>query len=330
MMKRSSPVLFALLAMLTARVCRADDDSTQAVLDRHPEWQTDEKAHMIAIEVLIVEVNEEKTRDLGLKYGYARTDVEKIVEGADVVLGSPLAPVQLPAFSSDALGQTKVGFTNHLPGLGVNLVGMDVGGGVVSARLRALLDQGQARVTARPIVLALHDSEALISVGSEMPYQDFNVVAGYITMPDVKFETVGIKMQIKPRIIDLKAQSVELNITNIEIGSVSNFITTQNVDRPVFNKADTRTKVTLKAGETFQISGLKAERKSSVREGIPYLMDIPLMGALFSSRKEVASGVDILFFVTPHIIPPGQNMLVPFDFINGSDLLAEGVKTQTQ
>jgi type II secretory pathway component GspD/PulD (secretin) len=199
---------------------------------------------------------------------------------------------------------------------------MDVNGGVLSARLRTLLDKGDAQIVTRPIVLALNNTLTMLQVGSKVPFQDVNPTTGY---PIISEGTVGVSMEVKPSILDLVTQSVELDITKVEVSTLSNFMTTQNVNRPVFNTSNTRTKVTLKSGETYQLSSMKGRRSKTVREGIPVLMHIPILGHLFSSRSEVMQNVDVLFFVTPHIVPPGQNVLLPFDFQHGTDLVQEGV-----
>lgn len=293
-------------------------------LDRFSEWRSDPDVYMIAIEVLVVEVNEDKTRDLGLKFGYIRTDVEKIVEGADVVLGRPLGSVQVPDFNAgNALGN-RVSFAPRLPGLGLSLSGMDINGGVLQIKLRALLDRGEARVTTRPIVLARNGTEAEIHVISEVPYQDIEIKRDK-EHPIVSNKKVGVNMKVKPTILDLTEQTVQLEITQAEVSSISTFITTQNIDRPVLNKTNTATRITLHSGETYQVSSLKGRRVRTFREGIPFLMRVPFFGHFFSSREEVEEGFDILFFVTPHIVPPGRNVLLPYDFLHGQDLIEQGL-----
>jgi type II secretory pathway component GspD/PulD (secretin) len=290
------------------------------------EWQGDPGSFMVAIEILVVEVKENRTRELGLDYGLVRgAGSGSVIEGGSLLLGPPVPSTSVPTFSGDGLGRATIGFESRLPGLGVNLVGMDVDGHVFSAKLRALLEQGDARITSRPIVLALHGTPASISVGSEIPYQDVRI-NGAVEEPVVAFENVGVKMEIVPVVVDLARGALELDVRQIEVSSVSNFITVRQVDRPVFETAGTRTRITMHSGETIQMSSLKGRRSSLSREGIPVLMHIPLIKHLFSSRKEVFESVDILFFLTPHLVPPGRNLLVPYDFAHGKDLVQNGVE----
>lgn len=288
------------------------------------EWEGDPGAFMVAMEILVIEINENRTRDLGLNYGAAGSG-GSVLEGGSLLLGPAVPATRVPDLSVDSLGRASVGFESRLPGLGINLVGMDVSGAVLSARLRALLDQGEARITSRPIVLALHGTPASISVGSEVPYQDVRINVDHEELV-VAFEDVGVKMEIVPTVVDLAREVIELDVRQIEVSSVSNFLTVRQVDRPIFETADTRTRITMHGGETIQMSSLKGRRSRIIREGIPVLMHIPLLGNLFSSREEVFESVDILFFLTPHLIPPGRNLLVPYDFEHGQDLVRNGVE----
>jgi hypothetical protein len=77
----------------------------------------------------------------------------------------------------------------------------------------------------------------------------------------VDFRKVGVLMEVIPTIETLRPVGVAtLDISRLEVSTVSNFITTRNVDRPVFTRSATQTRVTLAAGETFVIGGLKTRR----------------------------------------------------------------------
>ena len=229
-----------------------------------------------------------------------------------------------------ALGLTNLGFRSQLPGIGATLTGMDVNGAVISARLRALLGEGEARILNRSIIHSLNQKTAKINIGRKVPYQDVTVRNNRETLV-VTSEEVGVSLEIKPTIIDLASRVVELDITKVKVTSVSRLETTNNVEVPVCNTAETKTRNAINHGEPFQLSRLRARRDTELREGIPILMHIPLLGPLlFSSHERVISSVDILFFITPHIVEPGKNVLLPFDFLHGEDLIREGVSLQVQ
>lgn len=285
------------------------------------EWAGDPAVHMIAIEALVVEINEDKTQSLGVHAGLARKDgAGNVIEGADFIFGPSFSAAPLPIFRGDGSG-TQTGFAPRLPGIGVNFQGVDIDGAVFSARLRALLDTGDARITTRPVILSMNGAKAVIDVGSKVPYQDFTVAGA----PQVAEQTIGVTMEVTPNILDLLAGTLELDITKVQVTSLSQILSSENIDRPVFSTSDTRTRVKMRSGETYRLSSFKKRTKAKIREGVPVLMHIPLLGRLFSGEQEVERGVDVLFFITPHIIPPGQNAVVPYDFKRASDIVHQSL-----
>ena len=275
-------------------------------------WRDDPNRHMVAVEALVVEINEERTRDLGIRYGFNDIDDGSVVDGGDVSLGQPLDTFRVPMLIRDPQGLTSVGFDDRMPGLGVSLAGMNIGSTVVSARLRALLEQGDAAIRTRPIAVALNNTPVLIQSIDSVPYLDRKEKGDL----SVAYENVGVQMRVVPQIKDLRTRLVELDIQNLEVSSVSSFITTQNIDRPVFNKSSTDTGVTLREGETFVVGGLKTRRAVHSEDRVPILGTIPILGALFRSRADLERNMDVLFFITPYILQPGQNFLLPYDFQN--------------
>jgi type II secretory pathway component GspD/PulD (secretin) len=135
---------------------------------------------------------------------------------------------------------------------------------------------------------------------------------------------VGVLMEATPEIVSLRPGVATLDITKLEVSAVSTFFTTKNVDRPVFAKSATKTKVTLADGETFVVGGLKTRRTEHNEDRVPILGDIPLLGLLFRSQMDIERNLDVLFFITPCILAPGENFLLPYDFKNQEAL---GVKT---
>jgi type II secretory pathway component GspD/PulD (secretin) len=119
---------------------------------------------------------------------------------------------------------------------------------------------------------------------------------------------------------------VTLEIDRLEVSSVSSFITQENIDRPVFNSSETSTKVTLNEGETLIVGGLKTRRVTKFEERVPILGSIPVLGWFFKSVEDVERDVDVLFFITPHILAPGENFLIPADFNNRFALGIEPVE----
>lgn len=274
--------------------------------------------HMVAIEALVIEVDEERARQLGFNYGLSTLDSNggnssSVLDGGNVGLGpSAFSPASVATLAEQVNGSTSVGFANRMPGLGISLVGMNVDSSVISAELRALVDHGEAVVRTRPVGVALNKTEVRIETVDELPYVDINAGGNL----NIQKKNVGVKLQVTPYIDPDYPGAVTLDISNIEVSSGSRFMTLQDIDRPVITISKTHTKITLREGETFVIGGLKTRRKTVEEKKVPILGHIPIIKWLFTSRHEVVRNMDVLFFITPNILEPGENFLLPYDFDN--------------
>ena len=281
--------------------------------------------HMVAIEALVVEVDEERAHQLGFSYGVSTLDssggdTSSALDGANVALGPQnFASASVASLTENADGTTSLGFADRMPGLGMSIVGLNLDAAVISAELKALLDRGEAVIRTRPVGVALNKTEVTIETVDELPYVDIDAKGNL----NVQKKNVGVKLKVRPTIVPDYPGAVELDISNIEISSGSRFMTLQNINRPVVSLSRTHTRITLREGETFVIGGLKTRRKVVEEEKVPILGYIPIIKWLFTSRHEVERNMDVLFFITPNILEPGENFLLPYDFENREFLGAE-------
>ena len=280
----------------------------------------------VAIETLVVEVNEEYTRDIGIKWAFNRNEnrsPSQILEGTTVRLPVLLDPVTIPNFKDIGTGGGfVVTQVTRAPGIGATLAGMDIGDvGRVSASIRALMEEGKAELRTRTIAVSLNKKQAQIETVEEVPFQDIRFGKKGESYLDVKFEKVGIKLHVTPHIIEpISKQRVKLDLTNIEVSGVSRFITIRQVNRPVFEKSEAHTSIILNNAETLVIGGLKTKRRVVNESRVPILGRIPLLGWLFKNQRVEEKNRDLLFFVTPYILTPGVNPILPFDFESGEVL----------
>lgn len=297
----------------------------ETVLPDRLRYQDKMDWHMVAIEALVIEVDEERARQLGFNYGLSTLDSNggnssSVLDGGNVGLGpSAFTPASVATLAEQTDGSTSIGFANRMPGLGISLAGMNVDASVISAELRALVDHGEAVIRTRPVGVALNKTKVEIQTVDELPYVDIKDGGNL----NIQKKRVGVKLEVTPYIELDYPGAVTLDISNIEVSSGSRFMTLQDIDRPVITLSKTQTKVTLREGETFVIGGLKTRRKTVEEKKVPILGHIPLIKWFFFSRHEVVRNVDILFFITPNILAPGENFLLPYDFENREFLGAE-------
>ena len=98
------------------------------------------------------------------------------------------------------------------------------------------------------------------------------------------------------------------------VAAVSGFVTGQGgVQNPVFNDRSAETTLTVRDGATLVVGGLQSSRVIENESGIPLLMDIPVLGWLFSTRSKDEVQTELYFIATPEIIRGsyGEGLLQP-------------------
>ena len=249
----------------------------------------------VAIVAFVVEVNEKYARDVGVKTLYNR-NIES------------LGNLEVDEISSTFL-------PNITTGLDLILEDRLSDGSLVSARIKALLEQDKAEIRTRPIVITMHKKKAIIETVDEIPFQDVKFNKNGAPGLAVTYEKVGIKLDVTPTVLEpLAKELVELNLHNIEISSLTQFNTINKVNRPVFALSKASTKVVLHNKDTLVIGGLKSRREVLSEDRVPYIGRIPLLGWLFKYHRKEMRDNDIFILITPHILPPGTNPILPYDF----------------
>jgi type II secretory pathway component GspD/PulD (secretin) len=278
--------------------------------------------YSVAIEALVLEVNKNLARDLGIKYTFNRNEEnhpDNILEGADTNLPASFDRVGIPAFSDvGTLGGFAIEQMVRSQGIGTTLQGMDLGrAGRVSAEIRALLQQGVAEIYTRPIAITLNNTTVEINTVDDIPYQDVKwdekKKTNNLTVSNKK---VGVKLMVTPKIISLEEQIIELNLLNIEVSGVSHYVNANRVSLPVFVESSTKTKVRLPHGGALQIGGLITKREVVVESRVPILGRIPILGWLFKSQHKEVQNRDVIFIISPHLLDPGVNCPLPQGFLD--------------
>ena len=170
--------------------------------------------------------------------------------------------------------------------------------------IEALQQLQLSDIQASPVVTTMDNREARIQVGEETPIRVIDVGAGtqggVPPRATVQLKETGIILRVKPHVtgdqvlLDLHAERSNIAVAPSDIGVT-------------FQTQESATQVLVRDGETVVIGGLTIVEKSRVRVGIPYLMDLPLLGALFRSTSERETKKDLLIMVTPHIVREAED-----------------------
>lgn len=167
------------------------------------------------------------------------------------------------------------------------------------ALISALQSTEIADVQAMPQITTLDNKTARIFVGEEITFLTASTqggAGGGVTLQPVQVEA-GIELEVTPHITADGRVRMALRAEN------SNPTTTgDNLLNVARQQAENE--VLVADGETVVIGGLTVTRVNETRSGIPFLMDLPLLGGLFRTTNREESKQDLLILVTPHIVQP--------------------------
>ena len=165
--------------------------------------------------------------------------------------------------------------------------------GNFEAYLSAVQLAGKTNTLATPRITTLSNKEATILIGQKLGYKT-TVTSQTQTTEQVNFLEVGTALTITPYVT--KAGYIRMQVApKISDGEVTNGL-------PSENTTETENEVVVKNGQTFVIGGLLRDKETQNDYGIPFLMDIPLLGTLFRRTVTTKDKRELIVFVTPYII----------------------------
>lgn len=283
----------------------------------------------VLIRALLLEVNREKVRDLGLDFG-TPTDTP----GSDSIFGKKFtfgSGSRYPVVP-DAFNPAEPMMTPSNSGLQMSLAKVE--GTKFEVVLHALQEDVHTNTLSTPTILTLDNREATILVGQQFPiietnsstYTD-NTVGGSLSF----YQNIGIQLRVIPQICGENEDMVNL----IVHPTVSDYTDTVDISGPVagtviaqypiINTREAETEMMVQDGETVVLGGLLKDAKTAEKAGIPYLSDIPLLGKIFDRNTDNGEKTDLLIFLTVKIVRPST--VLPADVLNRTqiDQMAKGI-----
>lgn len=211
---------------------------------------------------------------------------------------------------NNGLGQPAV--TPQGESLGAMFVGFDIGSVEFGVLLEALEQKGLVRTLAEPNLSALSGQEASFLAGGEYPVP----VAQDEGTTTVEFKPFGIELNFTPRVVDGDLINLELKAAVSAIDT-ANSLTLNGFSINAFTRRETATTVELRDGESFAIAGLIEDEFRDGAAQIPWLGDVPVLGALFRSADYERSQSELVIIVSAHLVTPtrGEALSLPTDRI---------------
>lgn len=172
---------------------------------------------------------------------------------------------------------------------------------LLSARIAALAQSGEAVMLAQPQLLARSGASATFLAGGEVPYTSTDSRGN----PTTLFKPYGVSLNITPRI---DRNGVIRSLIEVEASSVDTSISVAG--GPALRTRRASTEFNVRSGNTLVIGGFLSREQGQDLTGLPWLQNIPILGALFSSRRFQQRETELAIFVTPKIVSQTEPALL--------------------
>ena len=245
----------------------------------------DQMDRMVLLEVIIAEITLDNEEDLGINWS---------ITSGDTSFGT--APINGESDGGLPLGASGFSFL------------LDTAGGIF-ARFNAYAKQNKLAILSTPRLMVKNGTAASIEVGKEVPYisraisstnVDSNDSTGIVS--ETQYKKTGILLSVTPTIFS--GNRVQLNLT--QEASETTPDETNNTGSPSIFNRQINTTLTLKDGASVLLGGLITTQHSSSREGVPWFMDIPLLGSLFRVSGASGTRTELVMMIIPYIVNSDQ------------------------
>ncbi len=231
----------------------------------------------VLLESKIIEVNLDKTRDIGTKW--ENISKNKMLSGT----------------SSLAFLNQDYDLANRFGTFGIKI---SEGDWSATGDFAMGISNTDAKVLSNPKILVLNNQEASIDIVQEIPYMESQTTStgSETTTATTSFKEAGIKLRVKPQIN--RDGSIILNVSPEQsYRSGSGFNNT-----PIINTSKSTTTLMLRSGETAAIGGLIREDEDTTVYKVPVVGDIPILGYLFKRETKNKRRSELTIFITAKVV----------------------------
>ena len=269
----------------------------------------------VLIESRIVVVNDDFSRDLGVRLGLTAfnesntglTAISGSGQGTDNMISTylenqadPTSPflLEYPSLTNRYNVSVPVGSAAGRFSLAV--LENDY---LVDLELTAMEAEGRGEIVSTPRVITANQKEATIKQGVEIPYQQ-SASSGATT---IQFKEAVLELVVTPQITPDNNIIMDLRVSKDNVGEI---ISTGGLGGtvPSIDTRSVETQVLVANGQTVVLGGIyETERRETVTK-VPFLGDIPFAGALFRTKQRTDNKAELLIFVTPRILEEGATV----------------------
>jgi general secretion pathway protein D len=245
----------------------------------------------VRIDATIAEVTLNDALQYGTQFFFKSGGINGILNNATVA--------QVGAPSAVGLGTSFPGFV---------LSGNGQGG--VPFAISALQAVTTVNVLSSPQLTVVDNQEARLQVGSLVPYltasSQSTITNNAPVVNSIGYQPTGVIMDVTPRVNSggLITLDVTQEVSDVDTSAPA----TNGINSPTFDTRSVTSRVVVQDGQTIGLAGLIRDSISRGNQGIPWLKDIPILGALAGTQNNSRTRTELLVLITPHVLHDQNEM----------------------
>ena len=247
---------------------------------------------MVIMNIKITEFNKNYLENLGINWDTTITGPAAAF-ALDAATNSTFraTPLPTPSFNDTLNLDNGASPVPKLVNQATSLMGHFGIASEITSRINFAVNSGNALILAEPRLSTRSGGEASFLAGGEFPIEISN-----INGTTIEFKEFGVALSVKP-VVD-RNNNIRAHVST-EISAIDRSVSVGDVPGLLTRK--TSTDITMRSGETLVMSGLMNQQTSKDITGIKFLMDIPVLGALFRSKNFRDQKSELVIFVTPTV-----------------------------
>ncbi|MDY0067610.1 MAG: type IV pilus secretin PilQ [Steroidobacteraceae bacterium] len=269
----------------------------------------------VQIEARIVIVNDDFSRDLGVRFGatvaidHGGSDGRGVIGTPGFVTEDDEIPIsRVPGFNmpggfllpdQDDRWLVNLPVSSPAGRIATTLLDSDY---IVDLELSAAQAEGRGEIISSPRLVTANQREATIEQGVEIPYQESSSSGATTT----SFKKAVLSLRVTPQITPDNRVILDLTVAKDSVGQVVPSATGGFV--PSIDTREITTQVLVNDGQTVVLGGILETERRDAEKKVPLLGDIPLLGYLFKSNSKTDNKDELLIFVTPRILREGASL----------------------
>jgi general secretion pathway protein D len=268
----------------------------------------------VVVDVMVMQVNSERTRDLAATIASAGTaglNVPIIFAPNGATLGTA-AGTATGTNTGTTTGAVTAGTTGNtaitLAQLG-HISSADFATTLPGGLLQAMLSDSRTKVLNQPQVRASDGQKVTLKIGSRIPYATGSfgstlggAGAGVSPLVSTQFNyaDVGVSIDMTPQVHSTDEVTLHIEVT---VSSVQQYINIGGISQPIIQQSANVADIRLREGEVNILGGLSQSQDTNLVNGIPGLVNIPVLGrTLFGSDHTDKVRAELMIALVPHIV----------------------------